>query len=103
MRTRNVLAFSGAFFAFFVCVAHASQTAAPPELQRTILGVFPKSAKCGSSVKPKVLSSKKNSNDEIEELWQAKTCDTHKRIRYLFRLAPGKTGSLEIVGFERSR
>lgn len=103
MLTRNVVAFSGAFFAFVVCVAHASQTAAPPELQKTILGVFPKSTKCGNSVHPKVLSSRKNSSDEIEELWQASTCDTRKRIRYLIRLAPSKTGTLEIVGFERSR
>jgi hypothetical protein len=72
-------------------------------LQKTILGVFPQSAKCGKSVNPKVLSSKKSERGEIEELWQASTCDTHTQIRYLIRLAPGKSGALEVVGFERSR
>ena len=94
------------FFAFAVIAgsdACASQSAAPPELQQTILGVFPQSAKCGKSVNPKVLSNKTAANGEIEELWQASACDTRAKIRYLFRLAPGKDGALEVVGFERAR
>jgi len=83
--------------------AFASQTAAPPELQQTIIGIFPQSVKCGKSVNSKVLSSKQTPGGEIEELWQASTCDTHTQIRYLFRLAPGKTGALEVVGFERAK
>jgi hypothetical protein len=92
----------GACTVLSISCAHASQTAAPPELQQTILGVFPQ-AKCGKSVNLKVLSSKAASNGEIEELWQASTCDTHTQIRYLIRLAPGKSGTLEVIGFERSR
>jgi len=92
----------GACCALSTSGAHASQTAASPEVQQTILGVFPQ-AKCGKSVNAKVLSSKKGSDGEIEELWQASTCDTHAQVRYLFRLAPGKTGALEVVGFERAR
>jgi hypothetical protein len=102
MRTSTWVAFlSGSWLA--VSGAVASQTAAPPELQQTIIGVFPQSAKCGKSVNPKVLSSKQTPSGEIEELWQASTCDTHAQIRYLFRLAPGKAGALEVVGFERAK
>jgi hypothetical protein len=93
----------GSFVALAVPRANASQTVAPPDLQQTILGIFPQSAKCGKSVSPKVLSSKKGESGEIEELWQVSTCDTHAQIRYLIRLAPGKSGALEVIGFERAR
>ena len=91
----------------------ALQTAAPPDLQDTILGVFPQSPKCGKSVNAKVLSSQQTADakveggvliaGEIRELWQATTCDSHMQIRYMFRLAPGKNGQLQIIGFERAR
>lgn len=100
--SKLVVVLVGSCCALATSGAHASETAASPELQQTILGVFPQ-ATCGKSVNAKALSSKKGSNGEIEELWQASTCDTHTQVRYLFRLAPGKSGALEVVGFERAR
>lgn len=105
MRLRIVSAsLIGALFALaFSGVQAAAKTVAPPELQKTLLDFFPKNPQCGESVDPKVLSSKQSANGEAEELWQARTCDTHTKIRYLFRFAPGKDGTLKIVGFERAR
>ena len=102
------------FVAFLLCnSAFAVQTAAPPELQKTILGVFPQSSKCGKSTNLKVLSSAQTPDTKVEggvlvageirEVWQASTCDSHMQVRYLFRLAPGKNGELQVIGFERSR
>jgi len=93
--------------------AFAVQTAASPDLQKTILGVFPQSQKCGKSTNLKVLSSEQAPGTKVEagalvtgeirEVWQATSCDTHTQVRYLFRLGPGKNGSLQIIGFERAR
>lgn len=93
--------------------AVAAQTVASPKLQKTMLGLFPQSQKCGESVGLKVLSSDQspdakveNGNlvaGEIREVWQATTCDSRTQVRYMFRFAPGTNGELKIVGFERTR
>jgi hypothetical protein len=109
----SVIAIVAAIFAATFCSAQAAQTAASPELQKTILGVFPQSQKCGKSTGLKILSSEQTPDakveagalvsGEIREVWQATTCDTRAQVRYLFRLAPGKDGTLQVVGFERAR
>jgi hypothetical protein len=95
---------------FWSAAFGAGQTVAPPSLQKAIWGVFPQS-QCGKSINLKVLSSERTPESkaergklvsgEIQETWQATTCDTRKQVRYLFRLAPDNNGTLEIIGFER--
>ena len=95
---------------FSAAVMGAQQTVASPSLQKTIWGIFPQ-GQCGKSINLKVLSSERTPDSKVEggklisgevrETWQATTCDTRKQIRYLFRLAPGKNGELDVIGFER--
>jgi len=105
----NVLVgFFAPLMLFHLGNAIAVESAAPPDLQKTILKVFPQSPKCGLSTNLKVISSKPAEGateraGEIRELWQATTCDSHSQVRYLFRLAPADNGQLEVVGFERAR
>jgi hypothetical protein len=96
-----------------VCIANAApsvKTAAPPPLQQKILNVFPQEG-CGRSINLTLLSTEPAPNSKVEkgklvsgeirETWEATTCETHKLVRYLFRLAPNKKGDLEIKASEK--
>ena len=110
MRKFFVIFFSSV--ALLLCgSAFAAQTGVSPELQKTILNVFPQSKKCGKSTNLRVISYSPTPDAKIEsgvlvageivEIWRASTCDTHTEVRYLFRLGPGKNDELQVIRFER--